>query len=309
MNQNTNFVSVIIPVFNDKKRLELCLKALENQTYPQDSYEVIIVDNGSDESIESIVNRFNQALAVYEINPGSYTARNKGISLAKGEILAFTDSDCIPVSNWLETAVKHLLSLPKSGVVAGKIEFFFQNHNHPNSIEIFDSMTYLQQKKYVDERNGCTTANLITYKKLFEKVGYFNSQLKSGGDFEWCRRAVALGYSFTYAENCCVFHPARSSFFQLYKKLIRVTRGGFDINKSNIDNHASKLKQLVKYLYRLKPPLRSIFRRAFSAKLAISNLQKYKLAFILLFAHYVRIFELIKLQLGDLFTKKSNSVC
>jgi len=59
----TPFVSVIIPVYNDSIRLRTCLQALEEQTYPQSSYEVIVVDNGSDESIEPIVAEFSQMKA------------------------------------------------------------------------------------------------------------------------------------------------------------------------------------------------------------------------------------------------------
>jgi len=100
---STPFVSVIIPVYNDPERLKTCLQALEEQTYPQSSYEVIVVDNGSDESIEPIVTEFNQAKAGYEPHPGSYAARNKGLSLARGEVIAFTDADCIPALDWIET--------------------------------------------------------------------------------------------------------------------------------------------------------------------------------------------------------------
>lgn len=120
------FVSVIIPVFNDAERLKICLTALETQTYPQDCYEEIVVDNGSDESLENIVKQFPQAKLAYCNNPGSYAARNHGISLAKGEILAFTDSDCIPASDWLTMGVKRLVATANCGLVAGKIEIFLK---------------------------------------------------------------------------------------------------------------------------------------------------------------------------------------
>ncbi|HAA30818.1 MAG TPA: glycosyl transferase family 2, partial [Cyanobacteria bacterium UBA8553] len=78
--QSHPFVSVIVPVFNDAKRLKICLDALEHQTYPKHLYEVIVVDNGSDknEDIEGVVAQFGQAIASYESIPGSYAARNKG---------------------------------------------------------------------------------------------------------------------------------------------------------------------------------------------------------------------------------------
>lgn len=96
------FVSVIIPVLNDSERLKLCLEALEHQTYPKKLYEVIVVDNGSDQSIGSVVSKFTQATATAESHPGSYVARNKGILIAQGDIIAFTDADCIPALDWIE---------------------------------------------------------------------------------------------------------------------------------------------------------------------------------------------------------------
>ena len=110
-NLSNLFVSVIIPVYNDSERLKLCLEALENQTYSKDLYEVIVVDNASEEDIKSIVGQFSQAKYTYESQSGSYVARNKGISIARGEILAFTDSDCIPASDWIEKGVANLFKL------------------------------------------------------------------------------------------------------------------------------------------------------------------------------------------------------
>jgi len=110
-NTATPFISAIIPVYNDSIRLRTCLQALEEQTYPKGAYEVIVVDNGSDESIEPIVAEFNQAKASYEPHPQSYAARNKGLSLARGGVIAFTDSDCIPAPDWIETLCSDIIDI------------------------------------------------------------------------------------------------------------------------------------------------------------------------------------------------------
>ena len=127
-----SFVSVIIPVYNDSKRLKICLAALENQTFPQKQYEVIVIDNGSQEDIRSVTNQYKQAVIYTEFQTGSYAARNKGISVSKGDILAFTDSDCIPASDWIENGVARLQTDSKCGLIAGKVNklictYGFQN--------------------------------------------------------------------------------------------------------------------------------------------------------------------------------------
>lgn len=292
------FVSVVIPVFNDSERLKICLEALENQTYPKNLYEVIVVDNASTENIDKVVEPFKQAFTTYEGKPGSYAARNKGISIAKGEVLAFTDSDCIPVHNWLETGVKHLLSVLNCGLVGGEIELFFKDQNHPTAVELFDSVTFLQQKKFIEEENYGVTANLFTFKKIFEKVGSFNSQLKSGGDKEWGKRVVAHGYSLFYASDTKIKHPARSSLNQIYTKTTRISGGKYTLNNQN-NNKVKYIAQLIQnVLFVFRPPIRSGLKKSYLEPRLNTNNQKFQVYVVTLLVHYFKLFEEIRLQLG-----------
>src|SRR4051794_296822 len=92
---NKPFVSIIIPVYNDGERLRTCLTALSKQTYPAERFEVLVIDNGSKVSPGPIVADFPFAKLSIETRPGSYCARNNGLALAKGEMFAFTDADCV----------------------------------------------------------------------------------------------------------------------------------------------------------------------------------------------------------------------
>jgi glycosyltransferase involved in cell wall biosynthesis len=293
---NSDFVSVIIPVLNDSERLEICLNSLEKQTYPKELYEVIIVDNGSDENIEDLVKKFPQAALAYQPQRGSYAARNQGISIAKGEILAFTDSDCIPAQDWLETGVKHLLSMPNGGLVAGRIEIFFKHPDHPTSVEYYDMITNLQQKYYAEIEKYAATANLFTFKKVFEEIGYFNAKLKSGGDSEWGKRAVSSGYAIAYAEDTCVAHPARCELDQLYKKTIRQAGGHYDRDKDKDTGYT--LSRLIQDISSLRPPLRSALLKTISANQLKNPTQKIELFSIIFYIHYLRFFEKMRLRLG-----------
>jgi glycosyltransferase involved in cell wall biosynthesis len=284
------FVSVIIPVLNDRDRLEICLQALAQQTYPKELYETIVIDNGSAESIKELVEKFPQVFLTYEHQRGSYIARNQGISLAKGEILAFTDSDCIPASNWLETGVKKLLATPNCGIVAGRIKVLFQDINHPTAVEAFDITFNLQQQKYVEKDRYGATANLFTFKKIFEEVGYFNASLKSGGDAEWGKRVFASGYSVIYADDASVEHPARNSLAQLTKKVIRQTGGSYDRDR--------KRETLITFLSGFKPPLRSAYRKSFSTDIFNNKPCRFRFFCIIILVYYVSLFEKLRLQLG-----------
>lgn len=253
----TPFVSVIIPVYNDYERLKRCLAILDAQTYPKQSYEVIVVDNNSTDDIQGLVKQFEQTKYAFESVPGSYSARNKGLAIAIGEILGFTDSDCAPAKNWIENGVANILKHPNCGLVAGRINFSFHNPENPRPVELYDSLYFLQQEKYIKEDHFGATANVFTTRKIFDAVGLFNATLKSGGDREWGERVYAAGYEQIYAADVEISHPARSSFQELNKKLRRVYKGGFYINKKSEIPIVDLLKELT---VDIKPPARFLFR-------------------------------------------------
>ncbi len=230
---NAPFVSVIVPVFNDPVRLALCLQALESQTYPKDLYEIIVVDNGSDEPIGRIVSEYGQARLCEERRPGSYAARNKGISLARGEIIAFTDADCIPYSDWIEAGAAALSNMRECGLVAGRVDVFFKNSERPTSVELYDGTRGFLQQKYVEVDRYGATANLFTWQAVFGKVGLFNDALRSYGDVEWGRRVDRSGYQLAYCDKIAVRHPARHTWRELYCRISRVTGGLRDLTRMN----------------------------------------------------------------------------
>ena len=99
----TPFVSVIVPVLNSEKTIERCITSLLDQDYPMDKYEIIFVDNGSTDHTLKILNNFNKNIKILkEPIESSYRARNKGIMNTKGDIIAFTDSDCVADYNEME---------------------------------------------------------------------------------------------------------------------------------------------------------------------------------------------------------------
>jgi len=117
------FVSVIIPHLNDSDRLGLCLKSLNDQSYDKRFYEVIVIDNDSSKQHWEKLLRLKslyKIILLKEPKSSSYAARNKGLQEAKGNIVAFTDSDCIPYPNWIEMGVNNLKILNYYGMVGGR---------------------------------------------------------------------------------------------------------------------------------------------------------------------------------------------
>lgn len=305
MSVSNPFVSVIIPVYNDAERLRHCLMALEQQTYPRSQYEVLVIDNGSDaeQTVKSLVAEFPQAIALEELTPGSYAARNKGISLARGDVIAFTDADCIPALDWLENGVRVLLATPNCGLVAGNIELFFKNPARLTLVERYEKIVAFQQQEHLQEYRYGSTANVFTFKRVIERVGAFDASLKSNGDFEWGRRVAAAGYTQVYAENAVIRHPARDSWAALFKRQVRLAGGIYD----------AQIQKCEPWLNRNKLFIRSVGEDFLSPILSINEVLRYpqlksinqKLQFYLmtLLVRYIRGAEKVRLKLGGVSSR------
>ena len=221
-------VSVIIPVYNDAARLEACLQALENQTY--DAYEVIVVDNASNETLAPLVKRFGRARYAHEAQGSSYAARNKGLSVARGKILAFTDADCIPRPDWIEKGIARLHSASNVGLVGGKVDLFPVDPDHLTAAECYESFAAFRQDRAVTLKNYSATANLFTFRHVVEVVGEFDGQLISGGDVEWGRRVHSAGYTMLFGEDVRVAHPLRHTLAELCARHTRFARAEYDMS-------------------------------------------------------------------------------
>lgn len=242
------FVSVIVPVYNDSKRIKLCLECLTRQSYGKESYEIIIVDNNSSDDTMDMVKKYPVKLLSEKKFQSSYAARNKGLKESQGEIIAFTDSDCQPEKKWLENGVRAMLS-EKVDLVAGKVSFLFSNENDP--FEICDSIEHMQQENYVKNGSGAT-ANLFVKKKVFDGIGFFPNNVKSGGDGSWTKNATTGGYKLIYCQNAIVGHPTRRKKEILEKKI----RIGYGNISALINKKRNPIKIIFSIILGLLPPIR-----------------------------------------------------
>ena len=209
-------VSVIIAVKNQAALLEHCLKCLARQDYQ--NFELIVVDNHSvaaeGQQIQYLCEQY-QAQYLYEVMPGCNIARNRGLLAATGEVMAFTDADCLPDRQWLSNGV-FILETLQADIIAGHITFAFSQSPPPLG-EYLDSLSYLNQRAYAAEGYG-VTANLFVRRSVFAAVGLFRADVVHLGDREWGRRATKAGFNLQYSVFPLVTHPARS-WPQLVKKL------------------------------------------------------------------------------------------
>jgi glycosyltransferase involved in cell wall biosynthesis len=224
-------VTVIIPVHNDVTHLKKCLTALAAQDYPPDRVSVVVVDNGSTEDLASALpagdGRFS---LVSEPQRGSYAARNTGVRNAIGDVLAFTDADCLPRTDWISRGTAALVALDGPDAVAGEVNLMFQYGSKPSTgPEFYEVIEGFNQRRFVDEWHFGATANLFVTVKVFERVGDFNNSLQSGGDLDWGGRLKAAGFRLDFAPDAIVDHPSRPSWSEHTSKSVRVAHGLADL--------------------------------------------------------------------------------
>lgn len=215
------FVSVIIPVYNGQRTLQDCLQVVCDQAYPQERYEVLVVDNRSQDSTQEIVRTFAQVRLLEENTvQNSYAARNLGIKQARGEIMAFTDADCIPALDWLAQIVR---PFEDSRVLA--VGGMVQDAAPENLVERFLSQQAIL-KNYSQAPGQfyppLVTANAAFHKRALVELGGFNDRLYTGADIDlaW-RLQIHHPKSVCYAQEAVVYHRHRSTWKSLFRQYRR----------------------------------------------------------------------------------------
>ncbi|MCI2239880.1 glycosyltransferase [Paenibacillus sp. TRM 82003] len=214
-------VDVVVPV-KDDPRLEACVRALLAQDHPAGKLRILVADNGSRHPRTDLAGLDPRIEFLSEPRPGSYAARNAAVARASGDVLAFTDSDTLPDPSWVSAAVRALDAGAR--VVAGRVRVYPRDARRPHPVEAFEVVNAFRQDRTVP-RGFAVTANLVVPREVFDAVGPFDDGLLSGGDAQWCARAVAAGYPLTYVPDAVVRHPARESYAEAWKKLCRVQEG------------------------------------------------------------------------------------
>lgn len=222
-NEAPPFVSVIVPVFNDQRGIDRCVEALTVQSYPKDRYEVVVVDNNSVIPIRLEDEAGSHTRLTWCGTPGSYAARNQGIDDSRGEILAFTDADCIPLREWIENGVAALSEGGRDCFIGGNIQFSAPESG--SAAELYQYVCGFPQRANVVERKFAATANLFSYRAHFDRVGLFDTQLLSGGDLEWCLRAAAQDIELLFSEQAVVVTSPRTNLSAAIRQARRVAGG------------------------------------------------------------------------------------
>jgi cellulose synthase/poly-beta-1,6-N-acetylglucosamine synthase-like glycosyltransferase len=214
------YVSVVVPVFNGAHTIEACIEALLAQDYDAERYEVIVVDNMSTDDTETLVGSYPVTLLHEHARQSSYAARNTGIEAARGEIVAFTDADCVPAADWLGKLVA-AFSEPTVVGAGGAVIAAEPAGDLARLVAELDPLrngARMAEDSYV----SLVGANAAYRRDALQAVGCFDDRMTTGGDIDlsWRVQRERLG-EVLYVPDSTVLHQHRDTVSGVFREFRR----------------------------------------------------------------------------------------
>jgi O-antigen biosynthesis protein len=208
-------VSVVVCSYNGAQTLEACLTSLLQMDYPD--YEIILVDDGSTDDTPKIAAEFPKVKTIRQENFGLSVARNVGLRASTGEVIAYTDSDCMADKDWLYYLVGTLeqgeytavggpnISPPASSWTQACVA---ASPGQPSHVLIGDS-----EAEHIP---GC---NMAFYKWCLQSIGGFDPEYrKAGDDVDVCWRLMERGFRIGFSPSAVVWHHRRFTVSAYFKQ-------------------------------------------------------------------------------------------
>ena len=263
------FFSVIIPTYERPRQLKACLQALTRLDYNHDYFEVIVVDDGSKAPLESVVASFQKRLDVTLLsqpNAGPAAARNTAAAQAKGEVLAFTDDDCEPASDWLQTLALRFTAITGCAIGGCTINALPENLYSTASQMLLDYL-YAYYNADSTQARFFASNNLAMPADHFHAIGGFSTTFSRAAaeDRELCDRWLLHGHRLIYAKEVIVYHAHSHSWRSFWKQHFNYGHGAYNFHKVRLLRGQQRigLEPLTFYLNLLRyPSLKSWSPRA-----------------------------------------------
>jgi len=208
------FVSVIVPVYNRAHEIGPCLESLLCLNYPVSRREIIVVDDASTDQTVSVVRGYDVRLLIQSRNLGQSAARNAGVRAAKGEIIAFMDSDCTADPRWLDELLPYFHD-PRPALVGGYVDDV-GGVSRLDRFEAVQSPLNMGAGEILGKGDKSVfyvpTCNMLVRKALYLQTGGLDEQLRVGEDVDFCWKLMSEGHRLLYIPKGRVNHRHRNRF-------------------------------------------------------------------------------------------------
>lgn len=218
-------ISIIIPAYNSEDTIRQTLEAVIKQDLSCES-EIIVVDDGSTDDTAEIVQALGEGgriKYIHQENSGPAAARNRGVQEARGNIVFFTDADCIPHLDWIQKMMPHFFASNRdeTAVVAGS--YGIANPGNLLARCIHKEILFRHHHLMPDFPKVFGSFNFGARKKIFNKVGGFNADYRhaSGEDNDLSYKILAAGYKIYFEKDALVDHYHPERLFQYLREQYR----------------------------------------------------------------------------------------
>lgn len=222
------FLSVIVPTHNRLDLLKQTLACLWQQTYPSEWYEIIVVDNGSQDGTAEYLTLLAQQRKLHYIRQpplGPGAARNAGVAIARGNIVVFTDDDCLPETGWLAALAGsyNTINTPTPVAIGGKIK----NINDGHWLHLFYEIQDERQTHLSNAPSYLDTANASFDRTTFLQVGGFRELVAfpATEDVDLSYRFKEAGYELAMNDQATVWHIGRTTLLGLLQQSLNRGQG------------------------------------------------------------------------------------
>lgn len=212
-------ISIVVPTYNRRDRLQRVISALEVQTYPIQDYELIVVSDGSQDGTEQLLNDLETPLRLIPVcqgNQGAAVARNTGWQRAAGDIILFLDDDVVPAPDLLAEHARFHSKYESDIVVMGPMLT-------PPGFKMSPWVRWEQEmleKQYADMTAGrweptarqFYTGNTSLSRKHLEATHGFDPSFRRAEDVELAFRLNARGVKFIFNPDAVGWHYAERSY-------------------------------------------------------------------------------------------------
>ncbi len=210
-------ISVVIPVHNASEDLGACLDALERQTVAQERCEIIVVNDGPvDAAVEAIADRQGATL-LSQPQRGAAAARNLGADQAQGEILLFTDADCVPAHDWIEAMTAPFADQQVVGVCG--VVRTRQTGLAPRFIQLEYDYRYRNIARH-SQIDFINTGTAGYRRQVFMDSGGFREELLGAEDAELSFRLASAGHKMVFAPQAVVYHVHPESILEYARRKV-----------------------------------------------------------------------------------------
>jgi glycosyltransferase involved in cell wall biosynthesis len=203
-------ISVIVPAYNAEATIGECVRALQHQSLASDKYEIIVVDDGSADRTAELA-AATGARVLQQAHQGPAAARNEGVQTARGEIIMFTDADCIPAQDWIEQMSAPLADAKVDGVKGAYATRQREVVARLAQLEFEERYDRLERSRFVDFFDSHA---LALRKSVLYARGSFDTFFPAANneDVDLAYRFATVGSGLTFNRAAVVYHHHPSNW-------------------------------------------------------------------------------------------------